>query len=76
MKNIYLIKDLARISGHSVYTIKYYLKEGLIEEIGRSPSTNFRYFDNTTLGQLRRIHKLRKEKNSLKRIGNILFGSN
>jgi len=76
MGDIYLIKDLARLSGFSIYTIKYYLKLGLVKETGRFPETNFRYFDNTTLGQLRRIHKLRKEKNSLKRIGNILFGSN
>ena len=34
MKNIYLLKDIAGISGHSVYTIKYYLKLGIIEEIG------------------------------------------
>jgi len=65
MKNIYLIKDLARISGHSVYTIKYYLKEGLIEEIGRSPSTNFRYFDDSTVKELEKIRSLRRKGKSI-----------
>ncbi len=68
MKNIYLIKDLARISGFSIYTIKYYLKLGLIKEIGRSPETGFRYFDETTLETLKKIHSLRKEHRSLAEI--------
>ena len=65
MKNIYLIKVLARISGHSVYTIKFYLKEGLIEEIGRSPSTNFRYFDDSTVKELEKIRSLRRKGKSI-----------
>jgi hypothetical protein len=39
LKTIYLLKDLARASGHSVYTVEYYLKEGLIREFGRGPFT-------------------------------------
>ena len=31
MKKIYLIKDLTRLSGHSIYTVKYYLNLGLIK---------------------------------------------
>jgi len=73
MKNIYLIKDLARISGHSVYTIKYYLKEGLIEEIGRSPSTNFRYFDDSTVKKLKKIRGLRRKGKSIAMIKNELL---
>ena len=69
---IYLIKDLSGLSGLSVYTIKYYLKLGLIEEVGRSRETNFRYFDNSTLENLRKIIKLRRENMSLARIQDTL----
>jgi len=72
MNNIYLIKDLARLSGHSIHTIKYYLNLGLIKEIGRSPETNFRYFDNTNIEALSRIRELRRENKSLAEIKEIL----
>lgn len=72
MREMYLIKDLAKLSGHTVYTIKYYLNLGLIKEIGRSPETNFRYFDNTTLERLKRIRALRKENKSLAEIQEII----
>ena len=65
ISNIYLIKDLARLSGHSIYTIKFYLKIGLIQESGRSPQTRFRYFNDTTLAQLSQIRHWRKQKKSL-----------
>ena len=71
-KKIYLIKDLSRLSGLSVYTIKYYLKLGLIKEIARSQETNFRYFDDSTLEELNKIIGLRREKTSLKKIHYIL----
>ena len=72
MSDIYLIKDLARASGFSVYTLKYYLKIGLINEVGRFPETNFRYFDNSTVEQLSKVRKLRKEGRSIKAIKRIL----
>ncbi|MBU0759795.1 MAG: MerR family transcriptional regulator [Candidatus Omnitrophica bacterium] len=72
MKEIYLIKDLARLSGHTIYTLKYYLNLGLIKEIGRSPETNFRYFDNITLERLQKIRALRKENRSLAEIKEML----
>lgn len=72
MKRIYLIKDLARLSGHTIYTIKYYLNLGLIKEIGRSPETNFRYFDDEVLERLKRIRSLRKENKPLAEIKEIL----
>jgi MerR family transcriptional regulator, copper efflux regulator len=71
--NIYLVKDLARISGHSIHTIKYYLKIGLIKEISRSPETQYRYFDDSTIQALKNIHALRKEKKSIKEIKNGLL---
>ena len=68
MKNIYLLKDLAKISGYSTYTLKYYLQLGLLREVGRSPSTNFRYFDDSSYERLKRIRRLQKEKYSLREI--------
>jgi len=74
--SIYLIKDLSRLSGLSVYTIKYYLKLGLVKEVSRSQGTNFRYFDNSTLEELNKIIALRREKVSLAKIKLILNEEN
>ena len=71
-KDIYLIKDLSHLSGLSIYTIKYYLKLGLIKEVGRSPETSFRYFDNSTLEALKRIITYRRENKSLSKIEDLL----
>lgn len=68
MRNIYLMKDISRVSGQSTYTVKYYLKIGLLKEIGRSPETNFRYFDDTTLERLRKIRQMRAQRKSIKEI--------
>lgn len=68
MTNIYLIKDLSRRSGNSIHTIKYYLKVGLLHEIGRSPETNFRYFDDSTLEMLQQVRRLRLEGKSISQI--------
>lgn len=73
MENIYLIKDLARLTGYSIYTIKYYLKIGLIKEASRSPETRYRYFDDNTVSALKKIHELRKEKKSISEIKNELL---
>ena len=72
MHNLYLIKDLARLTGLSIDTVKYYLKMGLISEIGRSPETNFRYFDDSTVDVLKRIIGLRKQKRSIREIKKTL----
>ena len=72
MSKIYLVKDLARLSGHTIYTIKYYLNLQLIKEIGRSPETNFRYFDNATVDRLKEIRNMRREHKSLAEIKEIL----
>ncbi len=70
--NVYLIKDLSRLSGHSIYTLKFYLKLGLIKETGRSPQTRFRYFNDSTIAQLSQIRTLRKQKRSLAEIQSLL----
>ena len=72
MVQLYLIKDLAKISGYSIYTLKYYLKIGLLKESGRFPETNFRYFDNNTLEQLKKIREFRRENKSISEIKQML----
>ena len=71
--NIYLIKDLARLAGYSIHTVKYYLKAGLIKETSRSPETRFRFFDDTTVEKLRKIRALRKQGKSIQQIKNELL---
>ena len=68
IENVYLIKDLAQITGFSVDTIKYYSKLGLIKEDGRSPGTNFRYFGDKAAKRLQKIRQLRTQGHSLKEI--------
>ena len=72
ISNVYLMKDLSRLSGHSVHTIKFYLKLGLIKESGRSPKTRFRYFDDSTLAELSQIRAWRKQHKSLAEIKSLL----
>lgn len=71
--NIYLIKDLARITGYSIHTLKFYLKIGLIKEASRSPETRYRYFDDSTVSLLNKIHALRKEGKSIQQIRDELL---
>jgi len=68
MKNVYLIKDLAQVTGYSVDTLKYYLKIGLIKEVARGFETNFRFFDDSTVEELKKIRQLRKDGSSIKLI--------
>ncbi len=68
MKNIYHLKDLAKKSGHSTHTLKFYLRLGLLKEIGRSPETKFRYFNDASFQRLKKIRKLQKRNLSLKEI--------
>jgi DNA-binding transcriptional MerR regulator len=75
MENVYLLKDVARITGHSKTTLKYYLKIGLIREASRSPETRFRYFDDTTVEQLRRVHELRREGRAISEIKHELLST-
>ena len=70
--NLYLVKDLARFTGLSIDTVKYYLKIRLISEVGRSPETNFRYFDESTIGRLNKIIELRRSKYSIREIHKFL----
>lgn len=71
--NIYLVKDLARLTGHSVHTVKYYLKIGLLKEVSRSPETRYRYFDASTVERLQKIRSLRREGKSIEAIRHELL---
>jgi len=72
MKELYLIKDLARKTGYSTNTIKFYLREKLIEEFARSPYTNFRIFDEDCISRLLKIRAFRKEGIALEEIRDLL----
>ena len=71
--NIYLIKDLARLTGYSIHTLKYYLKIGLLREVSRSLETRYRYFDDSTIERLKRIRALRREGKSIRQIKDELL---
>ncbi len=70
--NLYLVKDLARLTGLSIETVKYYLKIGLIFEVGRSPETNYRYFDESTINRVNSIIGLRRDRYPIKKIRELL----
>ena len=72
IQQLYMIKDVARLSGQSIYTLKFYLNLGLIREVGRSPETRFRSFDEATVEQLSRIRAWRKEGKGLAEIKQLL----
>lgn len=68
MANIYMIGDLARHTKYSIDTLNYYLRIGLIEEVGRSERSNYRYFDDSTITYIKRIQKLRMQKVPIKEL--------
>ena len=69
---IYMIGDLARITGLSKHTLNYYLNIGLVSPIGRSERSRYRYFDDSTVQKLDRIIELRKSKVSIRQIKKML----
>jgi DNA-binding transcriptional MerR regulator len=72
MKNIYLLKDLSQISGLSTHTLKFYLRIGILKEFGRSPETNFRYFDDGSLKTIQKIRSLQTRDKTLNEIKTLL----
>lgn len=68
MHSIYLLKDLAAVTGCTTHTLKYYLRMGLIKEIGRTKVTNIRYFDDTSYQRLKQIRRMRGQNFTLKQI--------
>lgn len=70
--DFYLVKDLARSTGLSIHTVKYYLRIGLLHEVGRSPETNFRFFDEATVRRLHQICALRREGKTIREIESLV----
>lgn len=70
---IYLIKDVALLTGYSIHTLKFYLKKGLIRETSRSPETRYRYFDDSTIQRLKIIRSLRRAGRSIRQIKDELL---
>lgn len=68
MANIYMIGDLARHTKYSIDTLNYYLRIGLIDEVGRSERSNYRYFDDSTIEHIKRIQELRMKKVPVKEL--------
>lgn len=64
------------MSGLSIHTVKFYLKYGLIREVGRSPETRIRYFDDSTLARLGKIRQWRKSGRGLAEIQQLLEPAN
>ncbi len=71
MPKLYMISDLASVTGMSRHTLNFYLKLGLIEESGRTES-NYRFFDQTVVDRLHHIIRLREDRHSLKQIKALL----
>ena len=74
MQKIYMISDLASITGLSRHTLNFYLKLGLIKESGRTES-NYRFFDQDVVDRLQDIIRLRQTGRSLKQIQALLEGT-
>ena len=53
------IGELAKLTGCSVQTIRYYEKQNLLESTARSEG-NFRLYDTSAVGQLMFIKHLKK----------------
>ena len=68
MEKIYMIGDLARITGLSVDTLNYYLRIGLIGSVSRSERAGYRYFDDSTVEVLNKIFERRLQKIPIKEI--------
>lgn len=71
MQTIYMISDVASVTGLSRHTLNFYLKIGLIEESGRTVS-NYRFFDQSVVDRLEAIIRLRQEGHSLRAIKALL----
>jgi DNA-binding transcriptional MerR regulator len=71
LTKFYSIKDLAIEAGVSYHTVYYYIRKGLIEEIGIMGEDQ-RVFDEECLGRLKGIVALRAGGKSTRQIREIL----
>jgi MerR family transcriptional regulator, copper efflux regulator len=73
VQKIYMISDLASVTGLSRHTLNFYLNLGLIKESGRTES-NYRFFDQVVVDRLHDIIRLRRAGRTLKQIKALLEG--
>jgi DNA-binding transcriptional MerR regulator len=71
VQKIYMISDLASVTGLSRHTLNFYLKIGLITESGRTES-NYRFFDQAVVDRLNHVIVLRGQGYSLQHIKTLL----
>jgi len=71
LKKFFSIKDLAIETGVSYHTVYYYIRQGLIKEVGIMGEDQ-RVFDEACLKKLTRIVTLRAEGKRIRKILEIL----
>lgn len=64
---LYRVGELAKLTGTSQRTIDYYTQLGLIYPIKRADN-NYRYYNDETIGRLKRIEFMKQQKYSLEEI--------
>ncbi|NQU06859.1 MAG: MerR family transcriptional regulator [Calditrichaeota bacterium] len=68
MEPVYMIGDLASMTGLSIHTINYYINLGLVEAAARANRSGYRLFDNETLNTLKHVIELRCQKIPIREI--------
>ena len=72
LKHSLLIGDLARRSGFSVETLRYYDRAGIIRPKRRNPETGYRYYDDSALRALAFIRRAKQAGFTLGEIRRVL----
>jgi len=70
-KRTYSIGQVSKLLGISVQAIRHYQKVGLIVPAEINPETNYRYYDDETIGKIWRITMLQSAGFSLNEIKNL-----
>jgi len=71
-KNILLIGDLAKRSGFSIETLRYYDRSGIIRPRRRNLETGYRYYDESALRALAFIRRSKEAGFTLREIRRVL----
>ncbi|NQT35591.1 MerR family transcriptional regulator [bacterium] len=68
MRPVFLIGDLASLTGLSIHTLNYYIRIGLVKETARSDRSGYRLFDEETVKTLKKIIRLRQRQTPIREI--------
>lgn len=71
-KNFFLIGDLARRSGFSIETLRYYDRWGVLRPRRRDARTGYRYYDESALRALAFIRRAKQAGFTLREIRRVL----